>query len=292
MPEPITPPAGDPNIPPAGTPPAGTPPAGNPPAPAAPEFKIPEAYAKEGWTEKVKSVDDLWKINSHAQSLLGRQGIKLPAENATEQEKLAWQRDVLTKHLGLPADEKGYQFAEVPGITRTPDQDAWARKIFHEAGIPASAAASLVKAYEEREAAAAQAADVEFNQLANTLWKDMAPAVVQKLGGLLAQELPDALQGHIAQLPSSALLALGVMVDAVKQKYDKGSSFVAQVGKVAFNPGVAGVGDTLEQLTATQRTLMTDPDFRNPNSPRYNELQATNTEIRKRMTALFEQKRA
>jgi len=46
-----------------------------------PDFSIPEEYKEKGWTQNVKSVDDLWKATDNAQSLVGKRAEDYIKEN-------------------------------------------------------------------------------------------------------------------------------------------------------------------------------------------------------------------
>lgn len=282
--------AGDP--PPSGSP-TNTPPAGPAPSP----FAVPAEYANEGWVKgRINSVDDLWKATANAQSLIGRQGIKLPAANATPEEKAAWNAEVMRTHFGAPADPKGYEFEAVQGVTRAPAREEFARKMFHELNVPAATAKEIVKRFESLEATqSAEAAkvnaelDKQFNDLSKNLWGDKAPAVIEKLGTLLAAEVPEALKPMIEKLPGEALLALGTLVDNVHQRYSKKSAFLDNLGKMPYAAPADGFGTTLDELSASQRKVMMDPGFRDPMAPNFAELQAVNAKIREAMTKHFTQ---
>lgn len=277
-----------------GTPPAGTPPAGTPPAGGtSTAFQIPAEFANEPWAAKVKTTDDLWKLNANAQSLLGRQGIKLPAPTATPEEKLAWRKDVARQHFEVPGKPEEYQFEAIEGVTRAPEREKAAREIFHKLDIPAPAAKELVKWYEANQAAEKAAfaeqnkvLDQEFDALSKTLWGDQAPQVIERLGELLADEVPESLRGVIEKLPGGALLALGTLVDNVNQKYTKQSKFIQNLGKMPVNTQTISLGETMDELSSAQRTLMMDKGFNDPFAPNHGDLQKVNNQIREKMMLL------
>ena len=49
-------------------------------------FFVPDEYKEAGWTQNIKSYDDLWKMNANAQNLIGRKTIGVPSEDATDAE--------------------------------------------------------------------------------------------------------------------------------------------------------------------------------------------------------------
>lgn len=281
VPSPVVPP----------TPPAAT--------PAVPEFKVPEAYANKSWAGGVKSVDDLWKMNDNAQQTIVRQGIKLPGQDAKPEDIAAWKKDVMVKHFGAHTEADKYVFDKVDGVNRSPENEKWAREIFAKYSLPADAANEIVKAFEMRElegnkarlesqAKADAEADKLFDTVANRLWGDKKNSVLEQIGGLIAKDVPPDLQPFIKDMDPKMLLALGTIVDSVHQRYGADSSFLKNLNAgVPYSGGNNSLGNTLDELSTSQRKLMVDPDFRNPMAPRYQELQKINSEIRTKMTALF-----
>lgn len=134
-----------------------TPPQDNqtPPEGGSSDFKIPDAYQKKpiegqegkfenAWTDKIKSEEDLWKLASNSQKLLGKRNATPDFENATPQEIESYFNEV------RPQDKSEYNFKTSGDYEPTGLEDGFATML-HEAGISKYQGDKLIAQYQKLE---------------------------------------------------------------------------------------------------------------------------------------------
>lgn len=151
---PAAPASPTPTVPPAAPAPGNPNPPANPapsPTPGNTEptaFKIPEKYAKEPWSQGVKSYDDLFDQFHNAQGVIGKKTMYAPPpETATPEEKKNF-----LKAIGVPENPEGYEFVvldELKDIPRDAKIDNLVKSELQKAGIPKSAGETLIKNLEK-----------------------------------------------------------------------------------------------------------------------------------------------
>lgn len=117
-------------------------------------FGIPEEYKRvqhedgrvqNAWTDKIKSVEDLWKAAANAQSVIGKKYLAPDFENATENEIQQF------LETNRPESEEAYNFKTSEGYVETGMEPAFA-KMLHETGITEYQGNKLIAAYQNMEA--------------------------------------------------------------------------------------------------------------------------------------------
>ena len=180
--------------------PPSTPAPSTPSTPSTNEFSIPESYTGKGWTEKVKSVDDLWKLADNSQSLLGRR--TAPAEDAPKEE---W--EAFYKTVGRPEAPDKYQLKDVEGIPEGFDLTEFkgkAQQLMFEAGLNQKQANDLYQAYlkselevsgKNKEAIAEhnKKLDAEFDELTKELFGDKFGEVSTRAQEFIKTNVPEKL---------------------------------------------------------------------------------------------------
>ena len=204
---------------------------------ASPSFAVPQEYQSAGWTEKVKSVDDLWKLTANSQSLLGKRPAGIPTADAPPEE---W--DKFNAALGVPDVADKYEL--VGSDKLPPEMDltpyiAEAQGLFHKAKLTPSQAKMVWDGYLEMQVNnvdgfKAQSAereaelDKQFNDMSAKLFGDKYGEVSTKAQEFITQALPEDLRPSLQNLSDNpqALLAVIKMADysrneiaTIKAKY-------------------------------------------------------------------------
>ena len=262
------------------TPPAApeaqvTPPAGAPAAPVTPAaFEVPQAYANEPWAQNIKSSADLWKEHQNAQALIGRPKVAVPAANATDEEKQAFRKELLTKHLGAPTDPAGYDLGKPKeGFNRDPAVADRFKAKFAALNVPLDMAREIMAeadAINTEEEKAMQAfmdkEGAEFNKYMTDTYGASRDVAMQGARTLLEAHVPAKLKNQVALLKGQELAVLAATVDAVVKQF---------TGKSGFNTtGTGGSGNLQtpgdkDGILAAQRQLMADPAFYDTRHPKH-----------------------
>jgi len=198
-------------------------------------FSIPEGYTERGWTEKVKSYDDLWKLADNSQSLLGKR--VAPSDDAPPEE---W--DNFYKTIGRPEAPDKYSLPDVEGVPQDFDLTefkATAQNLMFEAGLNQKQANKLWEAYLKTEIGVAEKnkeaiaehnkkLDAEFEEVTKNIFGDRFDSVSQSaqefIKTAVPQELIPAIQG-LADNPQAmaAVIALAdksqQQINEIKKKY-------------------------------------------------------------------------
>ncbi len=205
------------------------------PAPSSEGFAIPESYSSRGWTEKVKSYDDLWKLADNSQSLLGKR--VAPADDAPPED---W--DNFYKTIGRPDAPDKYTLPDIEGVPEGFDLTEFkgtAQKLMHEAGLNQRQANKLWEAYLKTELETAgknkeamaehnKKLDAEFDELTGKLFGDKFEEVAGRAQAFIKENLPQELIPVVQELEGNpkALAAFiafadrtSSQIEAVKKKY-------------------------------------------------------------------------
>ncbi len=165
-----TPPAG--NEPPA-TPPAGGEPPAEPPSGGSDFSALRDALEDESLKKQAmqyNSFEDMVKSNLKMRQNGADKSFKVPGEDASEVEKAEFK-----KVMGIPNDENGYEFPEIPeGFTKETYAERTGKwgKVFQEAGVTGDGAKVLMAAVQAEAAEVAQGeidADNKFAEESKTL---------------------------------------------------------------------------------------------------------------------------
>lgn len=116
------------------TPPAGTPPE-TPPAETPSWLEVlPEEAAKDPNITKYKSPEDFYNGYKNMVSMVGKKGVILPGENATEEEK-----GKFLNAIGRPEKMDGYKIDPVEGLHEsvkiTPETEGAFKSVAHKIGL-------------------------------------------------------------------------------------------------------------------------------------------------------------
>jgi len=168
------------------------------------EFSVPESYKDKGWTQNIKSQDDVWKMLDNAQSQIGKKAVVPDFDKATPKEI-----DDYIAQL-RPQDKAVYKFSDdMPAEQKTAYAD-----MLHEIGIPAYQANKLIEKYQGMEAASVAKLydkDEFMGELKKSFGNDYEK-VAGETAKLLASNLNADDKAMLDKLPNPAL---GVIYRAV-----------------------------------------------------------------------------
>lgn len=262
----------------------GTPPAGNPPAEGFLN-SIPEVYRDKSWAkENSASAETFFKFVDNQNTLIGRKGVIIPADNASPEEVEKFHKD-----LGRPDSPEGYEFKNPDVLkdkTRNAETDKKIKEIFHKIGVPKGMAEKITQGYEsflfeqQKEHLAREAEeDKKFSEFNTKLFGDNRAAVVANAQKILRDTLPKEALPMFDKLPAEVLSLVIAATNGVYAKYGKEDGFR---GGVPASPG----GETMEQLSAQQRELMGHPGFSDFRHPEHDVIRQKNSIIMQKMRAL------
>lgn len=194
------------------------------------DFQVPEAYQDRKWAQGISSVDDLWKMNDNAQSLIGKRAV--PAQDAPQEE---WQEylsqlapesiDAYELSLGEDVDPEMFSINEEV-------QTAYKEK-FKELGITPYQAQELFKFHAQSELASVpteEAISEEFEAMMDERFgEDKAnvyKAAKSAMNGLNAEEI-----NRLASLPNDSLVEVVNVLASVTKKYTSEDSMAGGGGE-------------------------------------------------------------
>lgn len=217
---------------------------------ASPSFAVPQEYQSAGWTEKVKSVDDLWKLTANSQSLLGKRPAGIPTSDAPPEE---W--DKFNAALGVPDAADKYELSGSDKLP--PEMDltpyiAEAQGLFHKAKLTPSQAKMVWDGYLEMQVnnvdgVKAQSAereaelDKQFNDMSAKLFGDKYGEVSTKAQEFITQALPEELRPSLQNLSDNpqALLAVIKMADYARNEIATIKAKYGQEDRLSSGGGAA-----------------------------------------------------
>lgn len=210
---------------------------------AQPQFSVPEAYRGKGWTDKIKSEDDLWKTLDNAQSVLGKKYATPDIAAMSETERAQYYASIRPKDAGEYAFPEGISDSE-KGVYG---------KLLHDAGITKFQGEQLLKAFTET---TAQQREQLFSP------EGLEQVLKQSFGdgyGPKTKELGNLLKSHVSEtdwkmfdqaLPNEIQGLVFRIVDGMQKAYG------AKEGIIAPNTGSsASVGNVDEAIAATNKAL-------------------------------------
>lgn len=231
--------------------------------PQSSSFSVPEAYQEKGWAKDLKSIDDLWKMNDNAQSLIGKRPAGIPAEGASDEE---WNKFYTA--LGRPDNPDGYELPEIEGMPDGFDISPFKAKaagMFHAAGLSKAQSAKLWQAFVKEEVGAATASreaneaqqkelDAQYDELAKKHLGDDVDAKQQValnlINSTVPEDLRDVFKNEISDNPKmlvavvTALNAAQAQIDQVKKEYGAEGSLTHD----GSSPGGMGVEEIRNKL--------------------------------------------
>lgn len=220
------------------TPPMNAP---EPTADNTPQFNIPEEYRKaetedgktvNAWTDKVKSVDDLWKTAANAQKMLGKKHLTPDFANSTPNEIEQYFNQI------RPADKGEYKFAFSEDYKETGLEPVFA-DMFHKAGLSTYQAEILTKQYQAMEQQRAQEmydADSFVKSLEEKFGNGYQAKYEQTRQFIAGNLTPDQ-QARLETVPNDSLMLFYEMAANLQDAYDaKETGAAASGGNGTMSP--------------------------------------------------------
>ncbi len=212
----------------------------------------------EKYAKAENPVQEMAKSLLEAQSKIGKPQVGVPGENATDDERAAF-----NEALGVPKDAAGYGFEKPEGM---PDEaynaehaEKWAG-LLHENNIPLEAANVLREAMIVEHTEMEAAANTELNAKMDEIFGDQKQLIAKQASALMQEAIPDeALRAQIQQAignentPAFAA-ALGLVTQHMKKTY----------GLTDENFGEGGMtgGQSLKEMRAEAQKLQASDAYR------------------------------
>lgn len=204
-------------------------------------FAIPEEYKQEGWTQNLKSYDDLWKMNANAQKMVGKKSL-LPNESSSDEE---WQ-GLYQKMRPESQNDYGLEFEDA-------DEKAFFEKTFYENGVSKKQAQAIASAYKQASAAVnAEMYDkAGYDKMMSERFGDKSGEVQKAVTDLLAKELSQEDQSAIEAMPNNIVGVLYGVVNTLRERYAIKDSDLAAgqpSNPSSGQPDFAGYAKAVEDL--------------------------------------------
>ena len=109
------------------------------------DFEVPAEFAEAEWAKDIDSVDKLWAKTANSQELVGRKGILVPPEYASDEDKTKFKQEVLRNHFGAGASVEDYKFkAALEGVQRDDDLSSVMKQKFFDHQLPVEAMQDII----------------------------------------------------------------------------------------------------------------------------------------------------
>jgi hypothetical protein len=209
-------------------------------------FFVPDEYKEAGWTQNIKSYDDLWKMNANAQNLIGRKTIGVPSEDATDAEINEFYAKT------RPADINDY------GLDEDDSKDF--AQLFYDNGLSKRQVGNLVagiqKVFEDQQAELVS--QEGFDAEMKSRFGDNAKQTAQSVANLIKREANDKDKAVLEALPNNAVGALYGVINKIMTRYavkdtDTGVAGTGSVGKK--EPDWAGYNAEAQKLSSRPHTM-------------------------------------
>lgn len=231
-----------------------------------PDFRttIPEAYREKTYLRDAKSAEDVFKMLDNAQTLIGKQGKRVPADDAPIEE---WNK--FFNEAGRPETADKYEFKRADGVQVDPEVEKAVKGIFHEAGLSAKQAQAIQSKYDELMGKLQQDAqtkfEAEFDTLAKEMFGDKVDDELKASQELLAQLVPEPAKKFLGTLSNEAAIVLASVMREVRSKY------VGEDKTRLNGGGGAGAGDLKDEAAIRKKgaELMATPEYRDPFHPQH-----------------------
>lgn len=174
------------------------------------DFNVPDAYKGQGWTQNIKSYDDLWQNAANAQKLIGKKTIGIPDENSTDEQ---WQ-EYYSKLR--PANEDDYTFE----LDDADDVKAL-KKIFYENGVTQKQAAAIIDGYKksEEKMTAQYFSKDGYNKEMAERFGDKAPEVCKAVGDFIKKEVSEKDRAALEVMPNNVIGVVTSVINTVQKRY-------------------------------------------------------------------------
>jgi len=242
-------------------------------------FSIPEPYVGKGWTEKVKSVDDLWKTTANLQELIGKRPAGIPTQDAPESE---W--DTFYKAMGRP-EKPEYDFGEFKDVPEGLDVDSFKQQagvILHKAGLSPKQAKAVLSEYLALESKALNDSklsaeqrekdlDTEFDKVMGEQFGDKYPEVEKAVRESMLKYTPEPLREAYAELADKpkALAAIVTAFNGMQKEIAETRKKYGAEDNLQRGDGGAQSGTNIEDIRKELSTLGLSKEFKDFTHPEH-----------------------
>lgn len=212
------------------------------------EFTIPDEYKEKGWTQKVKSVDDLWKQLDNTQSLLGKKTVIPDFEKAGQSEIEEYFNQL------RPSSKDAYQFDE----SIDADRKEMFANLLYENGISKYQAEKLMKGYTELENKILEDmySKDKFIDSVKSAYGDKFDSKIKELETGILDSVSKEDKQIIDNLPNDAKLAVYKLVDklGVQGNNNNPPSESGRISPETIKQDLEGVDKELANLNKRPHT--------------------------------------
>jgi len=241
---------------------------------------IPEEFRDKPWVkENASTPENFFKFVDNQNALVGKKGVIIPGEGED--------RTAFNLAMGMPKTADEYDLSpaeELKDIKRDEQMLESMKKLYHDIGLPKDVATKVTQGIDKllfdrgKEAILkSQADDKAFDEFNAKVFGDNKDARVAQAQKILKEDLPKEVIPGLDKLDGEALTVVAVIADSLYAKYGQEDRFRGGAG------AGAGTKETLEELSAQQRSLMENPAFTNWRHPEHAGLKAKNDVIMEKM---------
>jgi hypothetical protein len=235
---------------------------------------IPAEYKDKAYLKDVENIPSLFKKLDGAMSLIGKRPAGIPEENASKED---WEKFYAA--MGRPEKAEDYIFEKPEGVESDEKLEAFAKSLFHEAGLRPQQASLIQTKFDNfiRESAKAQLEghsaqqkelDVDFDKLATKTFGDKVDVVLDTSKKMLAENVPEEFKEHVQSLSNENLIVMASVLNSVHSKYIKEDGNL--VGRGAVEP---------TNYREQAQKLLESKEFNNPMHPRHDAVKAEIREL-------------
>lgn len=237
-------------------------------------FSIPDAYKDRGWTSKIKSQDDVFKLIDNQDQLIGKRPAGIPAADAPQEE---W--DKFYAAAGRPEKHDAYKLTDPEGLPEGADLTEYrteAMEIMHKAGLTQRQAETLWKEFVAKEMGAANSGKAEYEAKQKELDAEFDKITQEHFGGdfesaqkltieMAGKFVPEALRGSFNDAPPAVLAAVAALSKGAHAEIERIKKEYGAEAKITSGNQAAGqdIGEVRKEL-ARLRTSNEARDFLNP----------------------------
>lgn len=220
--------------------------------PATPEFTVSQEFADREWAKNIKSQRDLEEQFDNNQKLIGRKGVLIPGENATEQEWAEYHRS-----MGVPASADDYELPQIEALKeyeRTESdlaEDKAYKELFKKHNVPKETAAKLYQDYKQQLFDQEQAQTQEFNQFLDQLYgkdNNVKSEKLAKFKEALQSSLDAKYLPLIDRMDNASKLLLAGVTEMLHKRYGQAGTFI--------EPKTGNTGSTGRTQDSIQQDLI------------------------------------
>lgn len=238
---------------------------GTPTDGAGAEFVVPDMYTEKEWVKGIKSVDDLWKMNDNAQSLLGKKTLGVPTDTSTPDEVMAF-----NKAFGVPETADEYDFKDDGTLKRvygesSDDVAKEFKNLLHKAKASTKQAKILQEGYGqivanvvEKMQSNAVAIDTDFELLADKTFGNKKAKVLDTAKTLLAENAPEGFTEYLGTLSNESLIVMAGVLNNIQTKY---------IDEDKIPIGQSAVGQSEDTIRLALQKVIASPEFQNQLNP-------------------------